>query len=109
MAQSEDGPSQCAQLPEQPWVVGALAASPSLAARAVLSPSCPQRCLRGCVCCPAFRGGEGMGGTAGGGCHFVDQANYSHVLWTAVQEHSPRLIMSVGDAGGLCAATAKRS
>lgn len=65
------------------------------AARAVPSPSCPQRCPRGCVCCPASSGGGGgeTEGTAGGGCHFVGQANYSHVLWASVQKHSPRLTL----------------
>lgn len=64
MAQGEDGPSQraAAQPPWQPWAAGALAASPRLAAQAVLWATVPKASW-GCVCCPAFRGrGEGVRG-----------------------------------------------
>lgn len=54
-----------------------------------LSPEVSQGlCLLPCVQC-----GEGTEGTAGGGCHFVGQADYSHVLWASVQKHSPRLTL----------------
>ena len=112
MAQGEDGPSQraAAQPPWQPWAAGALAASPRLAAQAVLWATVPKASW-GCVCCPAFRG-EGRepgGGAAGGGGHCLDQADSSHVLWATVQEQPQAHTVSVGDAGGLWAATAKKS
>ena len=72
--------------------------------------NCPKGVLGLCLL-PCIQGrGEGAGGgAAGGGCHFLDQADSSHVLWATVQEQPQAHTVSVGDADGLWAATAKKS